>query len=129
MTLVFSRRLAIAAGLLLPPLETVRRWHQLGDVRVWPFWLDDCAIGLLLLHSAWRTRRDRKGGHPFLAAAWGVACGMGYGSFFSQLASADQADPSGISSTVVVAMKGAMLALAVTALVGTLRWKATAIID
>jgi hypothetical protein len=36
MTLTFSRRLALAFGVLLPIVETIRRWHQLGDIRMWP---------------------------------------------------------------------------------------------
>jgi len=41
MTLTFSRRLALAYGVLLPIIETIRRWQQLGDIRMWPAWLDD----------------------------------------------------------------------------------------
>lgn len=44
MTLTFSRRLAVAIGILAPAAETVRRWHQLGDMSIWPFWLDDFFI-------------------------------------------------------------------------------------
>jgi hypothetical protein len=36
MTLTFSRRLAIVFGVLLPIVENIRRWPQLGDVRRWP---------------------------------------------------------------------------------------------
>jgi hypothetical protein len=73
MTLTFSRRLAVVAGLVLPVVETFRRWNQLGDLRVWPFWLDDWAIGLFLLYSAWRVGKDSARGRPFLAAAWAAS--------------------------------------------------------
>jgi hypothetical protein len=119
----FSRRLAILAGVVVPLVETLRRWRQLGDVRVWPFWLDDWAIGLLLLYGAWRTRKDVGDGRPALAAAWGFACGMAYMSFFSQLAELDRADPSGVAATTVVAVKGVAFALAIAALVATLAAK------
>jgi hypothetical protein len=122
----FSRRLAIVAGILLPIAETVRRWDQLGDLRIWPFWLDDWAIGGLLLYGAWRTRQDVAAGRPVLAAAWGFACGMGYASFFSQLAMIDRPDPSGASPVAVVAVKGVMLAVAIAALVATLAWRPAA---
>ena len=32
MTLAFSRRLALAAGLFLPAIETWRRWGQFGQI-------------------------------------------------------------------------------------------------
>ena len=41
MTFTFSRRLALVFGVLLPIVETIRRWPQLGDVHMWPAWLDD----------------------------------------------------------------------------------------
>jgi hypothetical protein len=128
MTIQFSRRLAIVAGFVLPIVETIRRWHQLGDLAVWPFWLDDWAIGGLLLYGAWRTRRDIAGGRPMLAAAWGFACGLGYASFVSQLAALDRPDPSGVPSGTVVIIKGMMLAVAIAALVVTLAWRPTCVI-
>lgn len=56
-----------------------------------------------------------------LVAAWGFACGMGYTSFFGQLAALSQSDPSGIQSSIVVAIKGIMLVAALAALIVTLR--------
>ena len=117
----FSRTLACAGGVVLPIIETVRRWQQLADLRMAPAWLDDWLIGLFLLYGAWRTRGNDGSGRATLAAAWGVACGMGYMSFFGQLAELDSADPSGVSSVTVVAIKGVMVGLAVIALVATLR--------
>jgi hypothetical protein len=117
----FSRRLAITAGVVLPLVETARRWDQLGQLSVWPFWLDDFAIGGFLLYGAWNTRAADARGVSTLAAAWGFACGMGYSSFFGQLAALDQSDPSGLQSPAVVAIKGVMLLLAITALIVTLR--------
>jgi hypothetical protein len=119
--LQFSRRLAIAAGVVLPLVETARRWSQLGDLSVWPFWLDDFAIGGFLLYGAWKTRTADAQGVSTLAAAWGFACGMGYSSFFGQLAALSQSDPSGIQSSTVVAIKGVMLLLALAALIVTLK--------
>ena len=118
--LQFSRRLAIAAGVALPLVETLRRWDQLSELSVWPFWLDDFAIGGFMLYGAWRTRAADARGVSTLAAAWGFACGMGYSSFFGQLADLSQSDPSGMQSSIVVAIKGVMLALALAALIVTL---------
>ena len=119
----FSRGLALAGGIVLPLLETARRWHQLGDIRMAPAWLDDWLIGLFLLYGFWRTRENDRPGRAVLAAAWAFACGLAYASFFGQLATLSQADPSGVASTKVVAIKGVMLVAAVAALVVTLKAK------
>jgi hypothetical protein len=76
MTLEFSRRLAIVFGVLLPIVETIRRWSQLSDLSVWPAWLDDFIIAGFLLYGAHRVGRSSEVGRPYLAAAWGVAFGM-----------------------------------------------------
>jgi hypothetical protein len=36
MNLQFSRRLALF-GIIPPIADTIRRWHQLGDLKIWPF--------------------------------------------------------------------------------------------
>ena len=120
-TLRFSFRLAIVAGVFLPIAETARRWHQLKQLSMWPAWLDDILLGAFLLYAAWRMGRDQVAGQRFLAAAWGCACGMGYFSFFGQLARMAQPDPSALPSTWVVAAKGMMLLLAIAALIGSMR--------
>jgi hypothetical protein len=117
----FSRTLAYAGGVVLPIVETIRRWHQLGDLRMAPMWLDDWIIGLFLLYGAWRTRDGASSGRAVLAAAWGVACGMGYMSFFGELSNLGLTDPSGLPSITVAVIKGVMVALALAALVLTLR--------
>jgi hypothetical protein len=121
MTLTFSRYLAIVFGILTPLAETVRRWHQLAQWEMLPFWLDDYILGTLLLYGAWRTGRDAREGQRFLAAGWGFTCGMAYGSFFGQLANLDEPDPAPIATEWVVAIKGVGLALAVFGLVACLR--------
>ena len=121
MTLDFSRRLAIVAGIFLPLAETVRRWHQLVHLSMWPAWLDDVLLGAFLLYGAWRVGRDHVTGQRFLAAAWGCACGMGYFSFFGQLSRLDLPDPSSLPSAWVVAAKGVGLLLAIAALIASLR--------
>lgn len=121
MTLQSGRKLAIVFGILLPAVEVVRRWHQLGDIGELPFWIDDFLIGGFLLAGAWKTRRDIEAGRPWLAAAVGFAAGMIYASFFSQLATIGAPDPSGLSGVTVVTIKGALFVLAVYALVVVLR--------
>ena len=116
----FSRGLAVAAAVFLPIAETIRRWHQLADITIWPAWLDDWFIGLFLLYGWWRTRHDVDGGRPALAAGWGFACAMGYMSFFGQLMELDRGDPSGLPAANIVVLKGVMLVIALVALVLTL---------
>jgi len=121
MTISFSRNLAIIIGILTPIAETVRRWRQLGQLSIWPIWLDDFLLGAFLLYGAWRTTKDARTGRPFLAAAWAFTCGMAYASFVSQLQSLNQPDPAQIPSKVVAAIKGVGLVLAVLALIASLR--------
>ena len=120
MTITFSRRLAFVFGILTPLAETVRRWHQLGQLRYLPAWLDDYILGALLLYGAWRTGRDVRAGQRFLAAAWGFTCGLGYASFFIQLEHLHD-DPGPISGVWVALIKGVGVALALLALAGSLR--------
>ena len=121
MSLEFSRRLAVVAGVVLPIGETIRRWHQLGEPLMWLVWLDDWAIGGFLLWGAWRTRRDAELGRPVLAAAWGFACGQGYASLVASILSSMPTDPSGAPTRVAVAVKTVMLLLGVAGLAGALR--------
>jgi hypothetical protein len=117
----FSRRLALVFGIALPVLETVRRFAQLGDIGVWPLWLDDLLLGAALLLAARLTSGRRYHNARYLAAAWGAACGMGYYSFFTQLQRLDLADPAPVPSLYVAVIKGVGVALAIVALIGALR--------
>jgi hypothetical protein len=78
-----------------------------------------------LLYGAWRVARNVETGRPWLAAAWGLTCGIAYDSFFGQLARLDQADPSSLPATWVVGIKGVGTLLAIVALAGSLRQAAT----
>ena len=121
MNIEFSRRFALCLGVILPLIETVRRFHQLGDLSVWPMWLDDWLIGAFLLYGAWQTKKNVLHGQPFLTAALGFACAMAYTSFFFQLANLGQPDPSGVSPVVVVTIKGIGFALCIVALLAAFR--------
>jgi hypothetical protein len=121
----FARGLAWIAGVVLPLGETARRWHQLGELGwfgglLWA-WLDDWLIGAFLLYGAWRAGRDAVTGQASLAAAWGFTLAIAIGSFLTGVFG--DADPTGASRTVVVAIKGAMLVLCIAALVAVLRWR------
>jgi hypothetical protein len=121
MTINFARRLAYAGGVLAPLGETIRRWSTWRDNP--PALFDDYLIGALLIYGAWRVGRDAHAGQRFLAAAWGVSCGMGYASFFSQLYFNRQgvADPSRLPGEWVAGVKGVAFAVSILALVASLR--------
>jgi hypothetical protein len=123
--IAFNRWLAIVGGILVPLSEILRRYHQMLDSSTMPFWMDDFILGGMLLYGAWRTRHDVARGMPALTAGWGIACGMGYSSFFAQLATiqAQPTDVSGASATMVVTIKGIALAFGVIGLITALMWK------
>jgi len=121
MTIQFSRKLAILGGILAPLAETIRRWSTWRESPANLF--DDYILGAFLLYGAWRTAKNMREGQRVLAAAWGLACGFGYYSFFGQLKSMrlGEHDPAPISSGWVLAIKGVAVTLAVAALIGALR--------
>ena len=121
MTIRFSRNLALFIGIVTPVLETVRRWSTWQDNP--PAMFDDYVLGGFLVYGAWRTGRDPVDGQRFLAAAWGVALGMVFLSFFGQLYAlrTGQADPAPVSSEWVAAVKGVGLVLVLLGLVASLR--------
>ncbi len=121
MTIEFSRRFAILAGILAPLGETVRRWNTWQESP--PNLFDDYIMGAFLLYAAWRTGKNVRSGQRFLAAAWAFACGLGYYSFFGQLKSLrlGEIDPAPISSEWVLLIKGIAVTLAVIALVVSLK--------
>ena len=121
MTIEFSRRLAIIAGILAPLAETIRRWHTWQESP--PNLFDDYIMGAFLLYGAWRTGKNVCNGQRFLAAAWAFACGLGYYSFFGQLKSLrlGEIDPAPISSEWVLLIKGIAVTLAIIALVISLK--------
>lgn len=121
MAIKFSRWLAIIGGILVPLLETIRRWSTWRQSPANFF--DDYLIGAFLLYGAWRTGKDLRSGQRYLAAAWGFACGMGYFSFFRQLERLrlHEADPAPISSAWVLVIKGLLWAAAIVALALSLR--------
>lgn len=113
MGLRLSRQIALVVGLVLPAIETWRRWNQLAD---WPSWLDDYLAGALLLYGWWAGRGEVRRCRPYLMAAWGYTLGMAYMSFFGQLRSVTIADPSGVPILGVLAFKGFGLFLAAAGL-------------
>lgn len=117
----FSRILAVILGIFVPVAETIRRWDTWHEAPLRLF--DDYMLAGLILYSAWLTGQDLRRGQSFLAAGWGMAVGVAYGSFFRQLDHfrAGEPDPAPIPAIWVVVVKGALLVLSIIALVVTLR--------
>jgi hypothetical protein len=107
----------------VPIAETVRRWSTWQQAPLALF--DDYVLAALALYGAWLAGRDFRRGQCFLAAAWGIACGVGYGSFFGQLERLrrGEPDPAAIPSSWVAVIKGVLFVLATVALIATLRAK------
>jgi hypothetical protein len=116
-----SRILAVVLGTFVPIAETVRRWNTWRESPLALF--DDYILAGLVLYGAWLAGRDFHRGQCFLAAAWGVACGVGYGSLLGQWQRlrAGEPDPAPISSFGVAVIKGVLFVLAIVALTATLR--------
>jgi hypothetical protein len=121
LTIEFSRRLAYIGGVITPLAETIRRWSTWQQTPANFF--DDYLLGALLIYGAWRTGRNVHDGQRFLIAAWAVACGLGYYSFFGQLQSLsrNEADPAPISSLWIAVIKGIAWAIAILALIVSLQ--------
>jgi hypothetical protein len=114
-----SQRLAWVGGVVLPVGETFRRWGTWWDYP--PAYLDDVLIGGCLLAAAAVSRRNPRTGHAPLAAAWGLACGIGFMSLSTNIVDIAQPDPSGVSGAVAVAVKAVMMLIAGAALAGALQ--------
>lgn len=120
MTITFSKNLAIVIGIVTPLLETIRRWSTWTEFP--PAMFDDYFLGGFLLYGAWRVSGDAVGGQRFLAAAWGVAMGMVFLSFFGQIQAmqAGAVDPAPISSEWVAVIKGIGFLLVLSGLISSL---------
>jgi hypothetical protein len=121
MTIHFSRWLALFLGIVTPALETIRRWSTWQENPASFF--DDFFLGGCLLYGAWRVGRDPVSGQRFLSAAWGVALGTVFLSFFGQLYSIRMGvvDPAPVSSEWVAVIKGFGFVLIVLGLISSLR--------
>jgi hypothetical protein len=119
--LTFSRIAARALGIFLIAIETWRRSHQLGDLSKWPSIFDDYLGGAFLIVASLIAARNPTKGRTWLAAGWGGATSMMFASFFGQLAEHDRADPSGVATACVLAVKALLFAVCLAGLVTTLR--------
>ncbi len=70
------------------------------------FVLDDQLAGGFMLAAAWAMRDDTKRNRAAFSAAWGVAVGMLYGSFFGKVFDPQSAEPGNWNLGVLTALLG-----------------------
>ena len=114
----FEVAAAWVMGIALPTLETLRRGADFDNI---PNYADDYLIGAFLLYAARAATRQRATGQVLLVATWAILCGGFYYSFFGQIHRAATADVSGYPNALVIAVKGLLYAVAITALVKSIR--------
>lgn len=112
------RALAFALGGLLPVAEVARRASDLGS---WWLWIDDFVIGGALLAGAWAARHGSEQGLRALAAAWGVAAGMGYYSLVGHILRLGETDVSGFPGWVITLVIALGWLVVLFALISTVR--------
>lgn len=107
------RKLSIVLALLLMAGETFRSY---GDGRHIMFILDDFFAGIFMIWAALKFTRDEPARRAAFAAAWGVAAGMLYGSFFGKLLAdapinSGNFDPNLLTGLIGIAFFGSLLGL------------------
>jgi hypothetical protein len=107
------RTLAVIAALALMIGELWRSW---GVGRPVLFVLDDQLAGGFMLAAAWAMRDDTRRNRAAFSAAWGVAVGMLYGSFFGKLIEPQSAVPGNWNLGVLTALLGVAFAGALAGL-------------
>lgn len=83
MNVKFSRWLAMVFGALLPVLAIVRNWSL--DKQDLTAFFADVTSGAFLLFAAWKVGEKERVGKRYLAAAWGLVCGLFYSSLAYQV--------------------------------------------
>lgn len=116
-----SMYMAFVASIILPILETIRRWHQMGDLNYFMHWFDDYIIAGFLFFGAWKTYKSYINGQRFLIAAWSYAMAVAFMSFVMQAQQMDQPDPSHVSVPVVVMVKAILFLISLTGLILALK--------
>jgi hypothetical protein len=111
-------RAAWALGMALPLLEMARRRTNFHPVASY---IDNFIGGALLLWAARAMERKLFYGRSLLCASWGVVCGGLYYSFFGQIENSAAIDVSGLANLYVVAIKGGLFAIALVALILSVR--------
>ena len=71
-----SARMALAMGIFLPLLETIRRSNQILHFQYFFHWFDDYILGALLIIAAVKVLRRKPNASLFLLATWAATAGV-----------------------------------------------------
>lgn len=111
------RIIAIVGALALMLGEGYRTW---GTGRPVYAWMDDMLAGGLMLVAAIRVGRPTVANRALFSAAWGIAVGMLYGSFFVKLFEPQYASAGNIPLGILTALVGLAFAVAIIGLVASI---------
>ena len=111
------RILAIIGAVLLMAGEAYRTW---GTGRPVAFWMDDMLAGAMMIAAAIMVRRPTRATHAFFSAAWGVAVGMLYGSFFGKVFDPAASNPGNFSLGILTALIGFAFIVSIAGLVASI---------
>ena len=111
------RIMSITGALLLMAGEAYRSW---GVGRPVAFWMDDMLAGAMLIAAAILVARPTLARRRFLSAAWGVAAGMLYGSFFGKLFDPASTNPGNFSLSLLTALVGVAFVVAIGGLTASI---------
>ena len=109
--------MSITGALLLMAGEAYRSW---GVGRPVAFWMDDMLVGAMLIAAAILVARPTLARRRFLSAAWGVAAGMLYGSFFGKLFDPASTNPGNFSLSLLTALVGVAFVVAIGGLTASI---------
>jgi hypothetical protein len=117
-----SAQIAIAFGLILPVLETVRRWRE-------PFYLlniiDDYLLGIILVIAGYLALRQSRKYQALLVGAWGIAIGGFYYSLVGSYEALFLArSATGFRIELIFAVKAVLATIVVACF-----WHSLAVID
>ena len=102
-----SAKMAMALGIFLPIVETIRRSNQLLELAFFLDWFDDYLLGALLVITAYNALKYKKDANLYLLIVWSIAVGGHFLSCLGQLkyyfSSID--DPGIFSTHLVLVVK------------------------
>ncbi|HEY0596187.1 hypothetical protein [Sphingopyxis sp.] len=111
------RILAIVGALLLMGGEAYRSW---GVGRPIAFWIDDMLAGAMMIAAAIMVGRPTHVTRSFFSAAWGIAVGMLYGSFFGKLLDPAGANPGNFPLGLLTVLLGIAFVISIAGLVASI---------
>lgn len=111
------RIIAVLGAMAIMVGELYRSW---GVGRPIAFVLDDMLAGAMMLSAAWLVRRETVARRAYFLAAWGVAVGMLYGSFFGKLFDPARATAGNFEIGTLTVLLGLAFSLAITGLVASI---------